>query len=126
MRFFLTHKASAHPFPGLIPFLRRILLTSVERNTTRRAVLCYERAVHIYREMWDAGWGLRVSISAQRGHMVSSLVVSYRNFMMMCAALMDQRVRPGYSTLLSNPIQPGVDNLKVWIEEAWRSGEYYL
>ena len=55
--FFLTHKAGAHLSPGLIPFLKRILLTSVERNATRRAVLCYERAVHIYREMWDAGWG---------------------------------------------------------------------
>lgn len=28
-----------------IPFLRRMLLTSVERNTTRRTVLCYERIV---------------------------------------------------------------------------------
>lgn len=43
--------------------------------------------------------------------------------MMLCAALMDQRVKPGYSTLLSDPIPPGVNNLKVWIEEAWRSGE---
>ncbi|KAH9997516.1 peptidase family C78-domain-containing protein [Russula vinacea] len=86
--------------PGLIPFLRKILLTSVERNTTRRAVLCYERAVHIYREIWDAGWGC-----------------GYRNFMMLCAALMDQRVKPEYSFLLSNPIPPGVNNLKVWIEE---------
>jgi hypothetical protein len=44
--------------------------------------------------------------------------------MMLCAALMDQRVKPGYSNLLSNPTPPGVDNLKVWIEEAWKSGEY--
>ncbi len=52
-----------------------------------------------------------------------SLVVSYRNFMMLCAALMDQRMKPEYSTLIINPIPPGVSNLKVWIEEAWKSGE---
>jgi hypothetical protein len=44
--------------------------------------------------------------------------------MMLCAALTDQRVKPEYSSLLSNPIPPGVNNLKVWIEEAWKSGEY--
>jgi hypothetical protein len=44
--------------------------------------------------------------------------------MMVCAALMDQRAKPEYSSLLSNPISPSVDNLKVWIEEAWKSGEY--
>jgi hypothetical protein len=57
MSLLLTQNAIADLSPGLIPFLRKILLTSVERNTTRRAVLCYERAVHIYREIWDAGWG---------------------------------------------------------------------
>lgn len=52
-------------------------------------------------------------------------MVSYRNFMMLCAALMDQHMKPEYSFLLSNPIPPGVNNLKVWIEEAWISGEYF-
>jgi hypothetical protein len=55
---------------------------------------------------------------------VSSLVVSYRNFMMLCAVLADQRVKPEYSSLIINPIPPGVSNLKVWIEEAWKNGEY--
>jgi len=53
---------------------------------------------------------------------VSSLVVSYRNFMMLCAVLMDQRMKPEYSSLIINPIPPGVSNLKVWIEEAWKNG----
>ena len=43
--------------------------------------------------------------------------------MMLCAALMDQRIMPEYSLLVVNPIPPGVNNLKVWIEEAWKSGE---
>jgi hypothetical protein len=55
---------------------------------------------------------------------VSLLVVSYRNFMMLCAVLMDQRMKPEYSSLIIKPIPPGVSNLKVWIEEAWRNGEY--
>lgn len=44
--------------------------------------------------------------------------------MMLCAALMDQRMQPEYLSLLSNPIPPSVNNLKFWIEEAWKSGEY--
>lgn len=44
--------------------------------------------------------------------------------MMLCAALVEQRMKPGYSSLLSNPTPPSVNNLKVWIEEAWQSGEY--
>lgn len=43
---------------------------------------------------------------------------------MLCAALMDQCMKPEYSSLIINPIPPGVSNLKVWIEEAWKSGEY--
>jgi hypothetical protein len=42
--------------------------------------------------------------------------------MMLCAALVDQDIQPGYFSLLSHPTPPGVDNLKVWIEEAWKSG----
>jgi hypothetical protein len=42
--------------------------------------------------------------------------------MMLCAALVDQRMKPGYSPLLNNPTPPSVDNLKVWIEEAWKRG----
>jgi hypothetical protein len=44
--------------------------------------------------------------------------------MMLCAGLMDQRIKPEYSSLIINPIPPGVSNLKVWIEEAWKNGEY--
>jgi hypothetical protein len=51
-------------------------------------------------------------------------VVSYRNFAMLCAALIDQRMKPEYSSLLTNPTPPGVNNLKIWIEEAWKSGKY--
>ena len=44
--------------------------------------------------------------------------------MMACAALMDQRIQPAYSSLLGTPTLPGVNNLKVLIEEAWQHGEY--
>ena len=77
---------------------------------------------------YTARCGMQVGAAGKHLHPAltqgSSLAVSYRNFMMLCAALMDQRVKPGYSDLLSNPTPPGVDNLKVWIEEAWKSGEY--
>lgn len=46
--------------------------------------------------------------------------------MMLCAALMDQRMKPEYSSLIINPIPPGVSNLKVWIEDAWKNGECLL
>jgi len=42
--------------------------------------------------------------------------------MMLCATLVDQHVQPGYFSLLTHPTPPGVNNLKVWIEEAWQSG----
>lgn len=81
------------------------------------------------RSTYTARYGTRVGAAGKHPHTApiqeSSLVVSYRNFMMLCAALMDQRMKPEYSFLLSNPIPPGVNNLKVWIEEAWISGEYF-
>ncbi|KAJ3908714.1 peptidase family C78-domain-containing protein [Lentinula edodes] len=91
--------------PGLIPVLKKALLQSHAKGTTIRAVLCYEGAVYISRQMWDASWGC-----------------GYRNFLMSCAALMDQPYQPMYFPLLDQPISPGVRNLQAWIEEAWNSG----
>ncbi|KAI9466004.1 peptidase family C78-domain-containing protein [Lactarius psammicola] len=91
--------------PGLIPLLKKTLLESVQKGATRRAFLCYEKAVHIYHEIWDAGWGC-----------------GYRNYMMLCAALMDQPTQAAYSLLLSAQTPPSVNSLKVLIEEAWRHG----
>ncbi|KAH9030674.1 DUF1671-domain-containing protein, partial [Lactarius pseudohatsudake] len=78
--------------PDLIPLLRKTLLDSVQKGATRRAI-------------WDAGWGC--------GH---------RNFMMLCAALMDQPTQAAYSSLLSAHTPPSVNSLKVLIEEAWGHG----
>lgn len=47
---------------------------------------------------------------------------SYRNFLMSCAALMDQPYQPMYFPLLDGPIPPGIRNLQKWIEEAWAKG----
>jgi hypothetical protein len=48
----------------------------------------------------------------------------YRNFLMACAALMDQSFQPLYFPLLDAPIGPGVRNLQTWIETAWKAGNY--
>jgi hypothetical protein len=94
----------------------------VQKGATRRAVLCYEKAVHIYREISDAGWGcgfvfLPTKIQA------SSRISSHRNFMMLCAALMDQPAQAAYFSLLSAQAPPSVNSLKVLIEEAWKHGK---
>ncbi|KAF9072965.1 peptidase family C78-domain-containing protein [Rhodocollybia butyracea] len=91
--------------PGLVPVLKKALLKSHAKGTTTRAVLCYDRALYISRQIWDAGWGC-----------------GYRNFLMSCAALMDQPYQPLYFPLLDGPIPPGIRNLQVWIEEAWNNG----
>ncbi|KAG9226060.1 hypothetical protein CCMSSC00406_0008722 [Pleurotus cornucopiae] len=46
----------------------------------------------------------------------------YRNFLMACAALMDQQLQPLYFPFLDSPISPGVRNLQRWIEDAWKDG----
>ena len=46
----------------------------------------------------------------------------YRNFEMVCTALMDQPFQPLYFPLLDSPIPPSVRNLQKWIEQAWEAG----
>jgi hypothetical protein len=48
--------------------------------------------------------------------------IRYRNFLMACAALMAQDIRPEYMNLLDEPTPPGVRNLQSWIEAAWSAG----
>lgn len=50
----------------------------------------------------------------------------YRNFLMVCTALMEQNQQPMYFALLDHPIPPGVKNLQRWIEAAWRNGLCFL
>lgn len=92
--------------PGIIPLLRKALLKSHSQGTTSRAVLCYEKAVHVHvSRTLDVKWGC-----------------GYRNFIMACSVLMEQTLQPGYASLLVDPISPGVHNLQVWIEAAWKDG----
>jgi hypothetical protein len=107
---------------GLILLLRKTLLDSVQKGATHRAVLCYEKAVHIYHEFWDAGWGCGFVFLPSEIR-VSSRIYSYRNFMMLCAALMDQPTQAAYSLLISAQTPPSVNGLKVLIEEAWKHGK---
>jgi hypothetical protein len=49
-------------------------------------------------------------------------VARYRNFLMACGALMNQKQQPLYFPLLDSPISPSIRNLQVWIEAAWKEG----
>ncbi|EIN07686.1 DUF1671-domain-containing protein [Punctularia strigosozonata HHB-11173 SS5] len=102
-----AHSRSPPPnfTPGLIPVLKRALLKSHAQGKTQRAVLCYERAVHVATENWDMGWGC-----------------GYRNFLMACAALMDQPFQQLYWPIIDAEPSPGVRNLQTWIEAAWKQG----
>ncbi|KAJ6618321.1 peptidase family C78-domain-containing protein [Mycena sp. CBHHK59/15] len=91
--------------PGLIPLLKTHLNKSHAKGHTRRATLCYDRAVLVTRELWDAGWGC-----------------GYRNFLILCTALMDQPFQPMYFALLDHPTSPSVHNVQRWIEDAWEAG----
>ncbi|KZV60905.1 DUF1671-domain-containing protein [Peniophora sp. CONT] len=91
--------------PGLIPLLRSQLTSSHEKGYTRRAVVCFDQAVHITHESFDRGWGC-----------------GYRNFTMACAALVAQPVQPEYFGLLTGSSRPGVRNLQETVERAWAAG----
>ncbi|KAM5539029.1 hypothetical protein V8D89_007252 [Ganoderma adspersum] len=91
--------------PGLISVLKKALSRSNGRGHTQRAWLCMHHAVLIEGEHWDRGWGC-----------------GYRNYLMACAALMDQQIQPMYFPLLDTPSTPGVRNLQILIERAWRDG----
>ncbi|EIW60199.1 uncharacterized protein TRAVEDRAFT_164804 [Trametes versicolor FP-101664 SS1] len=90
--------------PGLIPVLKKALSKSHERGSTQRAWLACENAVHIQAEGWDRMWGC-----------------GYRNYLMACAALMAQQRQPMYFPLLDTPTPPGIRNLQVLLEEAWKN-----
>ncbi|KAH7341878.1 peptidase family C78-domain-containing protein [Rhizoctonia solani] len=89
--------------PGIIPILGRAL----GRPGSKGGALCSPLVTHYGTELWDLGWGC-----------------GYRNFLMACSALAAQDVRPEYRELLMDDIcgPPGVRNLQVWIEDAWRRG----
>ncbi|KAH9901238.1 peptidase family C78-domain-containing protein [Cubamyces lactineus] len=106
--FWHASQASSPPrnfSPGLIPVLKKALTRSHEKGVTQKAWLAFERAVHVQGEAWDRSWGC-----------------GYRNYLMACAALMDQQVQPMYFPLLDAPLAPGVRNLQKTLEEAWQKG----
>ncbi|KAF8558484.1 hypothetical protein OG21DRAFT_1481466 [Imleria badia] len=102
--------------PGVLSILKEALKQSHKKGATQRAVLCYERTPHILREQFDLGWGC--------GHVDSPAFgnARYRNFLMTCAALMDQPLQTLYFPLLDDPSPPGVRNLQRWLEDAWKQG----
>jgi hypothetical protein len=68
----------------------------------------------------DAGQSIHLSETFKT--IISSSSTRYRNFEMVCTALMDQQSQPLYFPLLDSPIPPSVRNLQRWIEDAWRAG----
>lgn len=66
--------------------------------------------------------GMRVRfISNSFPHSIK-LAISYRNYLMACASLMDQQIQPMYFPHLDSPRPPGVLNLQRLLEEAWEKG----
>jgi hypothetical protein len=60
-----------------------------------------------------------------RMHNSSNSVTRYRNYLMMCSALLSQQTRPEYhSLIMNNSRRPGVRNLQRLIKEAWDAGTY--
>ncbi|KAI9569043.1 peptidase family C78-domain-containing protein [Boletus coccyginus] len=117
--FWYPTQAEAPPHnynPGVLSILKQALKKSHTKGATQRAVLCYERTPHIQRESFDMAWGC--------GHVGSSDFgnTRYRNFLMACAALMDQQFQSVYFAHLDDPLPPGVRNLQRWLEDAWKCG----
>lgn len=100
----LSEPPPANYTPGVLSILKEGLKKSNLKGYTDRAVLCYERTPHIA-PTFDRSWGC-----------------GYRNFLMACAALMDQQIQPSYLGCLDRPMSPGVNNLQQWIEDAWEQG----
>ena len=42
---------------GLIPIIKKALITAHSKNQTEKAYLCSDVAVHVGTESWDRGWG---------------------------------------------------------------------
>ncbi|KAF8906128.1 peptidase family C78-domain-containing protein [Mucidula mucida] len=73
--------------PGMMLLLKKALNASRSRGKTRRAGLCWDRAIYICGQPWDRGWGC-----------------GYRNFVMACSGLVEQQEQPMYFALLDSPI----------------------
>lgn len=101
----MTSEPPPNCAPGLISVLKKALSRSNDKGHTQRAWLCMNQTVLIEGENWDRGWGC-----------------GYRNYLMACAVLMDQQIQPMYFPLLDTPSTPGVRNLQILIERAWRDG----
>lgn len=96
-------------------------MKSHAKGATQKAYLCSPLAVHIQSEGWDRGWGCGCVLILSKLGLLTSMV-SYRNYLMACAPLMDQQVQPAYSKLLESPEPPGVRRLQRLIEQAWKAG----
>ncbi|BEI80265.1 hypothetical protein CcaverHIS002_0107940 [Cutaneotrichosporon cavernicola] len=88
--------------PGVMPVLKKLLLHSVKRRETSRAVLT-RHAVHIKGVFgFDGSWGC-----------------GYRNAEMTIASLLMLPNSP-YTSLFSGDGEPGIRAIQEWINEAWR------
>ena len=106
----------------MISVLKRALTRSHEKGFTQRAWLASEQAVHINGEPWDRTWGCGCVPPVYLTGRASSYR-RYRNYLMACASLMNQRNQPMYFPLLDGILSPGVRNLQLLLEKAWQDGK---
>lgn len=121
-----TFTTVTNTFPGAIPVIREALLKSHAKGSTTRAALCYDGMVHVSTDPWDRGWGCGYVYFIRFPSHSLILLSRYRNFLMACTALADQHICPEYFSVLDHPIPPGVRNLQLWLEDAWKRGTFVL
>jgi hypothetical protein len=97
-------------------------MESHKKGKTHRAMLCFDQTVHITKEGWDRKWGCGCVSYRVASRVCPDRGRSYRNFEMVCTALMVQPIQPVYFALLDAPTPPSVRNLQTWIEDAWKEG----
>jgi hypothetical protein len=79
-----------------------------------------------FQRLMGRGMGLRVSTIRTLKRILCLILncSSYRNYLMVCTALMDQHIQPMYFPLLDHPLPPSVRNLQKTVQAAWRDGEW--
>lgn len=121
---------------GLIPVLRKVLLSAHEQGLTRRAVLCAEGICHIrssrgfdngkYTRIFDVLSGIPLSFSYVVCHL--GWGCGYRNLEMALTALLvfAPHYRPVFPSVHEPGCShsPGVRNLQIWMEAAWKDGKH--
>ncbi|KAF9029850.1 hypothetical protein BDZ89DRAFT_1065149, partial [Hymenopellis radicata] len=104
------------PRVRMMLLLKKALTASRSRGKTRRACLCWDRAIYICGQPWDRSWGCGFCLR------LPTTGFSKRDCMCHVSGLVEQQEQPMYFALLDAPISPSVRHLQLWIESAWADG----